>query len=212
MKKRLFYSTVILCALSFAGMLALYPRLPDTVPVNWNLSGQIDSYGHKSTTLFLGAIPILISLGMYFLPQIDPRRRNYEKFSKAYSIFSFAIPVILACIFWALYLAGLGIKVPVLFFIEVFIGILFVILGNFMPQLRSSFFVGIRTPWALENETVWQKTHRLGGAVFFISGVVMIIGAFLPRTPVFIVSLALLFAGMVCTYIYSYAVYKRLSN
>lgn len=205
---KVFIATLVLCAFSLAAMLCLFPLLPSIVPINWNFAGQIVAWGSKWASLATGAMPLLICLALRFLPSIDPRRRNYRHFSKAYSIFSALIPLVLLLFTWVFFFAGLGIHLPVTKLIFIFMGILFLVMGNYMPQLRSSYFIGFRTPWALDNEYVWRKTHRFGGAVFVLAGTAFILSSFLP-TWFGIVPLVIILAGSILTYIYSFIIYRR---
>lgn len=210
MDKRLFRILLILSLLSAAGGLILYPRLPDVVPTHWNSYGQVDGHGPKYITLVLLSVPFLLTVGLRFLPVLDPRGRNYRKSPRAYNIIAAVIVLSLIAMGWFTYLPGLGVALPVDKLIAAAIGVMFIGLGNFMPQVRSNFFLGIRTPWALSNETVWRKTHRAGGIVFCLTGILMILSVFFPAGLLQKLPIAFVLLAMIGVYIYSYLVYKRL--
>lgn len=209
MTKRLFIVLLVVAALSFLGVLICWPFMPFIVPTHWSLQGRIDGYSRREVLVLLGAIPLATVLGMRFLPAIDPRRRNYKVHSRAYGIIASAVTGMLILLSWVTLLPAFGIRVPVDRLIYVVIGAAFVVMGNFMPQLRSNFFAGIRTPWALDNEVVWRKTHQAGGLVFCVCGILMVVAALLPRGGLTMIPMGLLLAGMAGVYVYSYAVYRR---
>lgn len=159
-----------------------YPLLSDKVPSHWNFAGQIDGYttrlGH--VLLFPG-----IMLGVYLLflalPYLEPRRGHFIKSWGFYSLIKNFLMGFFLLMFAVATWAGIGAKpVPVGTIISLAIGILFIMIGNYMPQIKSNFFMGIRTPWTLSSEKVWTKTHLLGGYTFVIGGLLFIIGLFLP--------------------------------
>ena len=92
------------------------------------------------------------------------------------------------------------------------LGLLFMILGNYLPKVKANYFIGIRTPWTLANETVWVKTHRFGGKVFFIGGAMLIVSAFIPSSfRVFLLISSIVFIAIV-PMVYSYFVYKKVTQ
>ena len=207
MDKRLFRVLLILSLLSAAGGLILYPRLPDAVPIQWDMQGQPTNYGPKFLVLVL---PIAATLGMHLLPRLDPRGANYRKSPRAYNVISAAVVVMLLSMGWLSFLSVLGVPLPIGRLVGALLGVLFIVMGNYIPQVRSNYFLGIRTPWALSNETVWRKTHRAGGIAFCVLGVLMVLGAFFPQIPLQRLSIVLLLLTIVGVYVYSYLVYKRL--
>lgn len=212
MTKKLFGALCGVCLLSFIAQLFVQPHLPALVPTNWGISGQPDTWGPKSTNLWLSLLPLAATIFFYILPLFDPRRANYKKHSKAYSSFIIALVAFFICLIWAVNAASFGMRLPVSFIITVLTGILFVVLGNFMPQIRPNFFFGIRTPWALDNETVWRKTHRLGGVLFFAAGVLIAISAFLPGVPSLVVVLATTLSAGIIPIVYSFIIYTKISK
>lgn len=210
MSKRLFRLLLLLSALSFGAFLLVYPHLPQIVPIHWNAAGFVDGWGHKRTNLVLAAVPALSATGLYLVPKIDPRRRNFQAHSKAYGIFGVVVVAMCILLCWAITLPALGIRLPINIVINLILGVTFIIMGNYMPQLRSNFFAGIRTPWALENDIVWRKTHRMGGVVFCVSGVLMVLTAFIQNTALALIPMGVMLAGMVWVYIYSYLVFRKL--
>lgn len=212
MNKRIFRALVVLLLASFAVQCVLYPRLPQTVPVHWNMQGQVDSYGGKQMQLFFALLPVLVVVGMQALPYADPKRENYKKYRRAYGIVAAAISVALAGFSWITMLAGLGVQLPVGTLVLCFIGAMFVVMGNYMPQFRLNFFCGIRTPWTIASDTVWRKTHRLGGILFVLAGLALIAFGFMPGPVSLWATIAVVSLAGLAPCVYSFVIYKKTTN
>lgn len=216
MKRLITKTTIILliiAAISFIGHLFIYPSLPDQIPIQWASDGSVNTYGNKYMDLVLAGLPAIIIVLMTFMPYLDPRKANYKKHSHAYNLILTGITVLLILCSWLSALSGLGYKVSITTLIPLGIGILFIIIGNIMPQIRSNYFLGIRTPWTLENADVWRKTHKFGGIIFIIEGLFFIISAFFRSvTLVNYIIAPLIILSIIALYIYSYAIYKKLQR
>lgn len=169
--------------LALAGILlaaVLYPSLPEQIPTHWNADGTV-TFGSRNTIFITVGMGLLFAVLFDILPKIDPRRKNYEKFGRFYDLFCVLMQIFMLIINGIIITEALRpgtLSVPVA--ITLSIGILFVIIGNFMPKFKSNFYMGIKTPWTLSSDEVWRKTHRLGGKCFFLSGLLFIICSFLP--------------------------------
>ena len=151
---------------------AVFGELPDRIDSHWNASGEADGTMSRVTAvLFMPALTIGIWLLMVFIPRIDPRRRNYAAFAGTYQLFINVIVLFMAGIQIVILGNGLGWNVPVSQAIMVGIGLLFAIIGNELGRLKPNWFAGIRTPWTLSDDEVWRRTHRVGGRVFFVLGI-----------------------------------------
>ena len=204
---------IVIISASVALSVYFYQHFPARVPMHWNIAGEIDGWSSRGFGAFLFPV-ILIAIYFLFeiLPKIDPRRANYPEFKKVYSIFKTAIMAIFFGIYILTGLSGLGVKVAVDLWVPAGIGLLFIILGNYFGKLRNNYFVGIRTPWTLSNEEVWNKTHRLGGKLFILGGVAMMLMGVIPvgiRVAVFI---AVVLMISVVPILYSYIIHKKLSK
>lgn len=162
----------------------VYGSLPDQIPTNWGIDGHV-SYGGKSQIWIVGGMAPLFAGLFYVLPYIDPKRQNYRKFPKVYQSFQLFLQVFL--------LAMMGIiitesfrpgTIKVSMVVTAMCSLLFMMLGNMMPKFRQNFFCGFRTPWALSDETVWNKTHRLGGRMMFGAGIIGLAGVIFPSDKV----------------------------
>ena len=210
--KRLFRLLLMVSLLSLAGGIILYPQLPSFVPIHWNVYGEVDSFGPRWISLLFMVMPPTLLVGLRLFPKLDPRGKNFGKNPRAYSIITVALVLPLILLAWMIYLPGLGINLPVQKFIPVLIGLLLLIMGNYMPQVRPNFFLGFRTPWALSNDTVWRKTNHMGGIAFCVSGISIILTAFLPPSWLQTLSMGLVVVSVVGVYIYSYVIYRRLNS
>lgn len=178
LKKKSDIYNVVLIVIAFLINIAVYSKLPDQIPTHWNVAGEIDGYSSKAFGAFMAPVIMLVVwLGMKFLPNIDPKKKNYEKFDSSYSI----IICLLTSFFFVLHLltitVSLGYDISINKVIPLIIGILFIILGNYMPKSKSNFFYGIKTPWTLTSDISWRKTHRLGGKLFVLAGIIVVISS-----------------------------------
>ncbi|NCC16835.1 MAG: DUF1648 domain-containing protein [Clostridia bacterium] len=172
-------------AIYFFGVLPLvmvclvYAKLPDLVPMQWQ-SGGVVRYDEKWHLFLITGISLIMGVFMPLMAKIDPRRENYEKFSSVYENIILMIEIFLAATMAIALSESLypG-RIPVIRVISGGVGFLFVFMGNIMPKVKSNFFTGVKTPWALSSETVWNKTQRLGGKLFFFGGLLMVVCAFL---------------------------------
>lgn len=175
--KTIFY---LLAALSFAGALISFPFLPDTIPGHWNFAGKIDGYNNKISIFFIGATPLVLMFVLDKLPLLDPRKANYVKHQKAYDVTQMSMVLFMIVVTWLSVLGGLGVNFRSNVLIPALVGILFLIIGNYMPTITPNFFMGIKNPWTLSDDVIWKKTHKAGGYAFAICGVLFLITAFIP--------------------------------
>ncbi|MBE3584372.1 MAG: SdpI family protein [Limnochordaceae bacterium] len=161
----------ILLTGSVAAGLWAYPRLPERVPIHWDLQGRPNGWGSPFTAAL--GIPLL-SIGIYLLmlvtPLIDPKRANYARFTGFYRGLRWGLVGVLTATYAAALAYGLGHPVDIGLFAALAVGLLWIYIGNSLGRVRYNYFVGIRTPWTLADETVWQRTHRVGGRLFVLTG------------------------------------------
>ncbi len=203
---------LILSVLSLAGQFILLPKMPDTIPIHWNAAGEIDGYGSKYVSLILAAVPLLITGLFILIPRIDPRRQNYQKHNKAYSIFCVFAVLLFIGFVWITNAAAMGWPVSMERIVPVGIGLLFLVIGNYMPQIRSNYTFGIKTPWALESPYVWRKTHAAGGVLFCICGIVMIAAGIITTKWMATLSIALIIISVIGLYLYSWLLFRKESK
>lgn len=200
---------LILSILSIIITLFLYPKLPLEVPIHFNAIGEVDNWGDKSFTLFTAFLPIGLGLLTLIVPKIDPKRAAFSKHAKAYNIFVFIITIFIIGIHWATLLFALGYNISIDKFIMVSIGILFIVLGNYMPQVRHNYTFGVKTPWALHDENNWRATQRFGGYVFILIGVVSFLHLFISSRLSSYIFFIITLGGIASCYLYSYLYFKK---
>lgn len=202
---------VLLIFASFGVCAGLYQNLPDPVPVHWTLSGKPDGFLAKPWGAF--SLPVAMA-GVYLillvLPKISPRGFRMDRFSKTWEVVRGLIMLFLFFGGVIALLAAAGEPLPMDRALLVPMGLLLTLLGNFMGKFTRNFFVGIRTPWTLASEEVWLRTHRLGGKVFVVGGLLVAAAALL-GAPFSIVFAVVLVAAAIPV-IYSYVIYRRLEG
>jgi uncharacterized membrane protein len=188
----------------------VFDRLPDRIPTHWNIDGEADGWMARWPGAFLSP---MLGLGLWLLMPVlrglDPRRKNYERFDATFWIVVNVVLLFVALVHGATLAAALGWPVDVARVILVALGLLAVALGNYLPRVRSNWWMGIRTPWTLEDEEVWRDTHRLAGRTFVMAGVVMLGAAFLPSRSAFFVSMGAFMAAALLPAAYSYVLWRR---
>ncbi|HDX9576909.1 TPA: SdpI family protein [Bacillus pseudomycoides] len=207
MKKHI--CAIILISITILAWIISWPHLPNTIATHW--SGDTpDGYSSKLTGMLL---MVGIMIGTYILlnvvPKVDPKKENYKKFSKSFAMITYSVLVVLFIANVDIIAAGLGYDLPINRFSGLLVGILFLVIGNYLPQCKLNYFIGIRTPWTLSNEEVWRKTHRFGGKVFIILGIIMCLSIFAPATWRSYIILTVVLGGVVVTMLYSYFAYKK---
>jgi len=148
------------------------------------------------------------------VPNIDPRKKNYEKFRGLYDGFALFMMIFMLGLVSIVISESLNPgRLSVEFLVIAACGLVFVFIGNMMPKVKSNFFVGIKTPWSLSNTEVWNKTHRLVGYLFFFGGLLIILIAFFLREYALFITLAVIVAVMtILPVIMSYVWFVRLKN
>lgn len=204
---------IVIIALTFMVSLYFYPELPSKIPSHWNSKGKIDGYSGKFFGTFL--IP-LMNLAFYFmflfLPYLDPKKANYEKFKSSYKVIRNSLHILFACIQVVILLVALGHPVDVVMLIGVGTSLLFVVIGNVMGKFKHNYFVGIKTPWTLANEEVWIKTHRMAAPLWVVGGIISIIFAIIGGTAYFIALITIVSIISIVPMIYSYIIFKKLNK
>ena len=201
----------LLALLPFLLVAAVYSRLPDQVPMHWGFDGEINRYGSKNELWLMAALGPLFALLFQFLPRLDPRKRHYEKFQKYYDAFGVVITAFVAVMIGIVLAETLrpG-TVSMGRVVSALVGLLFLFLGNLMGKVKPNFFMGIRTPWTISDPDVWNRTHRLGGALFFLAGLATAVSALLlPEQVTFWVLMAGAAAAALVPIVMSYLWYRK---
>ena len=189
-----------------------YPLMPEKIASHWNKQGIVNGYLDKFWGLFLmPLITIAILALMIAIPKIDPLKKNIEEFRKHFDVFIIILGMFLLYIHCLIILYNLGMQFNMLEFMAPFFGILIFYTGVLIKNARQNWTIGIRTPWTLSNKEVWDKTHALGGILFKISGILIVLGSFFPDIAIWLILVPIL-ASAVISMVYSYAVFSRLES
>lgn len=206
-KSKIIISLIIL--ISFAFGVYFYPQMPDKIATHWNIQGEVDGYMSKFWGLFL--MPF-ISLGLFLLflliPRIDPLKANIEKFRKYFDAFIILFTLFLFYLYLLTVFWNIGMRFNMIQFLSPALGMLFYYCGILIENAKRNWFIGIRTPWTLSNEKVWEKTHKIGGKLFKISGAVAFLGILVPDYAIFFILIPAILSA-VYTAVYSYFQYQK---
>lgn len=201
-------SLVLIAAAVLAGVL-LWNRLPDPMPSHWNAAGEIDGYMPKFWGVFLVPIITIVLVPLFLvIPHIDPLKANIAKFRGIFNWFIVGFVAYMLYVYALTLFAALGTPFNMTTMLLPVVGLLFIGVGYMMAQAKRNFFIGIRTPWTLSSETVWDETHKLGSKLFMLGGIVTIISAFLGEVGFWFVMVAAFVAAIV-PMIYSYILWRR---
>jgi len=200
--------------LPIAAMIAfsaiVYPRLPEQLPLHWNLQGEVDDFGPRLFGAWLlPALALAVWGIMRTIPRLDPRRENYEKFGPTYDLVINALVTFLAVLHVVVIGSALGWPLAVTRIMPAAMGLLFIVFGNVLPRARPNWWFGIRTPWTLSNDRVWERTHRVGGYLLFGAGIACVAAAFVPGAAAGVVALSAIVASAVGSIVYSYFAWKQ---
>jgi len=202
--------SILILAVTVAGLL-LWNRLPDQMASHWNVNDEVDGYMPKVWGVFM--LP-LIALGMFLLflliPSIDPLKANIAKFREAFNLFivlivAFMVYLHALTLLWSLGYTGFGMSQAML----PAMGLLFIFAGYLLRRAKRNFFIGIRTPWTLSSDRVWDRTHQVGAILFTVSGVLALLGSFLGGLTAFVMIMVPILGSTLFLVVYSYVLYQK---
>lgn len=202
---KLLLVTSIVILLPILAGLALWRQLPEQVPMHWNAKGEIDGWGSK--TVFVFVLPAAL-LGFQWLCVLgtlsDPKKANHSE--KILHLVFWIIPVLSILLSVLTYFAALGKDVQMEMVMPIFMGLIFVIIGNYLPKCKQSYTIGIKIPWTLNSEENWNRTHRFAGWLWTFCGIGMMIAGLFGVYWIFFVAV---FVMVLPPVIYSYLLYKK---
>ncbi len=189
----------------------LYPDLPEQIPTHWNLQGEVDDYTAKPWGVaILPLAAILVFVVMRLIPVISPKGFRTDKFMDVINVFTVAMVGFMCGVAVLVLLEANGQDVRINEMIFAGVGLLFIVLGNYMGKVRKNFFIGIRTPWTLASDEVWSRTHRLGGKVLILIGVFMILNGFVHFSERWLIA-AIMITALVPV-VYSFVIYRKIEG
>ena len=177
-EKRTLILTTLVCLLPLVAGVILYNDLPETMATHWNLQGEADGWSSRAFAVFgLPGILLAVNLLLPFLLRADPKRENMSGALVTLTVWT--IPALSLLCSGMTLARGLGYPLRVERWVGIFMGLLFVIIGNYLPKTKQSYTMGIKLPWTLASEENWNRTHRLAGFLWVICGVFFIVMSFL---------------------------------
>lgn len=185
----------------------IYDRLPDKIPIHWNIHGDVDGWG---SPLMLIALPMFLFILHWiciFATAKDNSDKNQNK--KVFGMVFWISPAISILTNCFIYATIFDIKIDVISVLFIIIGISFIAIGNYMPKCRQNRTIGIKIKWTLENEENWNRTHRLFGKISVIIGFLCIPSAFLPTSVSSYIIIAMLAVLVVVPMLYSYLYHRK---
>jgi uncharacterized membrane protein len=184
--------------------------MPALMASHWNAAGEVDGYAPRLFTLLIAPVTIAVLWLVFFaIPRIDPLKKNIAQFRGSFDWLVVVLLLFFLAIGVQVDLWSVNIRVPPHLTIPVALGLLFMILGRIVGKAKRNYFVGIRTPWTLASDVVWQKTHRLGSRLFVVAGGMTLLGVFFGRHAMLFILVPVLAVTAILV-LYSYIEYSRL--
>lgn len=206
--------TDLLCVgiivLSFALAAYFYPQMPERIASHWNAAGQADGYMNKLWGLFLLPVISVFVYGLLLLiPTLDPKKENIAKFRGYFDRFLAVMVLFFFYLYVLTLLWNLGyVSFSMTALLAPAFGVLFYYCGVLMENAKMNWFIGIRTPWTLSSENVWDKTHRRGGVLFKAAGALSLAGFLFPDYAIAIMVGPMLLVSLYLV-LYSYLEYRK---
>lgn len=206
-KWKILLSTLATFIPMFVGMI-LWNKLPDPMPIHWNAMGEVDGWASKAVAVFgMPAILAALNLVCHIATGSDKKNKNQSK--KMVSIVFWLVPIIANVTCTMVYLTAMNIEVNTLNIAAALLGIVFAIIGNYMPKCKLNYTIGIKIVWTLESEVNWLATHRVAGRVWLGGGIIIALSALLPTNILVWVVLPVLVLMAAIPLIYSYVFFRR---
>ena len=201
-------TTSVLNLLPIGAGLLLWDRLPEDMPAHWGADGQVNGWVSRPVAVFLlPCIMMAVQWLCFFASGMDPKRRNIN--DKMMGLVLGIVPAINLVIHTMMYLYALGYTPDMALVMCLLMGVLFLIIGNYLPKCKQSYTLGIKLPWTLNDEENWNATHRLAGKLWVCGGIAMLVIGFLPPIWPFIGMMTVVLVMVAVPTAYSYRLYKK---
>ena len=200
-KKTMIIASIVTILPVLIGIIC-WNRLPDVMATHFGMNNEANGFSNKAFAVF-GIPAILLAVLWFgaFVTSHDPKRQNISP--KMFSLVVWIAPVTSLVVAAILYPVNLGYALDITYFVELLSGVMFIIIGTYLPKARQNYTIGIRVPWTLANEENWNRTHRLAGTLWIICGILMIIICLTRLAPVqWFVGILLIMVLVPCIYSY----------
>lgn len=205
------WALLLFLLVPFIVALVVYPLMPEVVPTHWNAQGQVDGYsGRVFGTFFLPLMNVGLYILLFFAPKLDPKKDNYASFASTYRVIRWMIHILMVVVYAVTLRAALGHAMDVGQWIPASVAIMFIVLGYTMRQVKFNYFVGIRVPWTLADEDVWNQTHTVASKWMMAGGVLALLSSvFLAGDLRMIVFMIGIMTPILAATVYSYILFQR---
>ena len=206
-RKTLIITTVISLLPVLAGLI-LWDRLPEKLPMHFNAAGEVDGWAGKAVGVFampafFVAVQWLCAVGSF---KMDPKANNLN--TKVMGLVLWFIPVMSVVMHVLVYCTALGKEMNVQIVLPLLIGLLMIVIGNWLPKCKQTYTLGIRLPWTLENEDNWNRTHRFAGPVWVVCGMIIVVGGLIGGAFLWLMPAAFVVMITAPT-VYSYLLFRK---
>lgn len=201
-KWRLIISSIIILLPIVAGLI-MWDILPEQMTTHWGPNGQADGWNGKTFVVFvLPVIMLAFHWLCIFITSLDKKNKNQS--DKVFHMIFWVVPIVSVFSCASIYALAFGMEFNIVFIEFMLLGLIFVIIGNYLPKCKQNATIGIRVKWALENEENWHATHRFGGKICVFGGLLIMLCAFLPETVALIGFIVLMTGIVIASIVYSY--------
>lgn len=202
--KTIIFTSLLVLVPTVVGLI-LWDKLPAEIPTHFGFNNEPDGYSSKAFAVF--GIPLMM-LAMHivciFATNLDPKKKGLN--DKVFTLVLYIIPAVSLMICTMIYPVALGKDIQVGLIAMLFLGLVFTLMGNYLPKCKQSYTVGIKLPWTLEDSENWNKTHALAGKLWFVGGITIMGTSFLQNPAVFFAIIAVM---VIVPTVYSYLLYKN---
>lgn len=202
--KVLLITSIVILLPILAGII-LWNQLPQQLPYHWNMEGEVDGWASKPFAVF--ALPFILLAFQWICvlaTSADPKKGNHS--GKILHLVLWIIPVLSVLLHVLVYATAFGNKMPIEVVMPVFMGLLFAVIGNYLPKCKQNYTIGIKISWTLNSEENWNRTHRFAGRLWTVSGLAIMLTGFLGS---FWIMFGILFVMVLVPFLYSYILYRK---
>lgn len=202
--KTLIITSIVILLPVLAGLI-LWNQLPDPMPTHWNASGEVDGWSSKPFAIF--GLPAILLAAQWLCmlgTAADPKKNNHPE--KILHLVLWIIPLLSVVLHTFVYLIALGYGVRMEVVMPILMGLIFTIIGNYLPKCKQNYTIGIKIPWTLNNEENWNKTHRFAGWLWTFCGIVIMFTGFFGGFWFFI---GIVLVMVLVPVLYSYLIYHK---
>jgi uncharacterized membrane protein len=204
------YLAYFITALTFIATAIIYPKLPNKIPMHWNINGAIDRYGARWQAYLLPIILLVFIVIMKVAPKIDPKKENYKSFQKYYDVFIIAFTILFAILQVITLKASFDpTSVSMNTIMPMLIGLFFAVIGILLPKFDHNYFVGVKTPWTLADPENWKTTHKFAGPLWVIGGLLITLTSIILPSISFMITMVIIFVIAIVPIVYSYLLYRK---